>query len=186
MNNKYTQHTVLQPASCCASSPVGFEELIFMQMEPCFSSHTRSAQFPFCNKDRCLCADGVYWNTNSPNSLNQTKFRHTQLTMSFNTCTIGDCNVDNHKGDSHLSPDENTVIYVTGGRWVSKFPAGETDGRVVTPVKQPLCLSVIKSNPKLISGFCKDEEEELRIMKITVTMSFLLNGVGIVHCSASF
>lgn len=44
------EHTILQPISCDISSPVGVEELVFIQMKSFFSPHIRSTHFPFCKK----------------------------------------------------------------------------------------------------------------------------------------
>lgn len=62
---------------------------------------------------------------------------------------------------SYLSPDSNTVLYISGDGRFPIFPASESDSRVVTPFKQPLSLPVIKSNPKLISGYCRDGQYTL-------------------------
>lgn len=48
--NKQNELTVWQPSSCNISDPEA--SLFFMQMKPCFSSQTLSAQFPFCRKEK--------------------------------------------------------------------------------------------------------------------------------------
>ena len=64
-------------------------------------------------------------------------------------------------GALYLSPDENAVLYISGCSRFPKFPAGEAD-RVVNPVKQPFCLPVVQSNPKLICRFWWQTEENNR------------------------
>lgn len=54
----------------------------------------------------------------------------------------------------YLAPDQNTVLYFTWHIRPSKLPASECNSRVVSPVKQPLCLSVVQSNPKFICRCC--------------------------------
>lgn len=58
-------------------------------------------------------------------------------------------------GAPYLSLDENAVVYIGVHKRSPKFPASETDSRVIDPVKQPLGLPVIQPNPKLIIGFCR-------------------------------
>lgn len=70
------------------------------------------------------------------------------------------CNISTWSSLLYLSPDENTVLCVRKDGRFTKLPAGEGDSRVVNPVKQPLCLFIIQSNPKLISGCCKHGERK--------------------------
>lgn len=69
----------------------------------------------------------------------------------------------------YLSPDEHTVFYIIEHIWVPWLPASKADSSgLVTPVKQALCFPVIQSNPKFITGSCREHSEMCTVDWITL------------------
>lgn len=58
---------------------------------------------------------------------------------------------------AYLSSQKDTVFACRLQRF-PKFPAGEGDGGVVAPLEQPLCASVVQSDPELVAGRCTQSQ----------------------------
>lgn len=148
---KHAWLTALQPILTSTSSPVLSVALCFMHIKPCFSSHERSTQFPFCKRRSTIQGIQEYSYI--------LQRQHTPRVY----CYWVWCNIlrkSSHAAhvlhhSTYLSCDQYTVFCISGHGRFSKSPASKADRGVITPVKQPLCPDVVKSDPKFIIRCCR-------------------------------
>lgn len=63
---------------------------------------------------------------------------------------------------TYFSSHQNTVLLsIAVVRWLLDVPHGERDRRVITPLKQLLCLFVTQTNPQFVCLYCRGEEQRV-------------------------